>query len=102
MEITLLTIVVTFVAAVVAGSARLSRWRLVRAAAGVYVEVFRGASALIILFWIYYALPFFGVSLDAYTAAIIGLGLTSGPTGQKSFAAQSWRCRKGNTKRRRR
>ncbi|MEO1198902.1 MAG: ectoine/hydroxyectoine ABC transporter permease subunit EhuC [Pseudomonadota bacterium] len=80
-QLTLAIIIVAFVAALVAGSARLSRWRIVRLVAGIYVEVFRGASALIILFWIYYALPFFGVSLDAYMAAVIGLGLNSGAYG---------------------
>lgn len=80
-EITMATVLVTFTAALIAGSARLSRWRFVRVIASLYVEVFRGASALIILFWIYYALPFFGISLDAYTAAIIGLGLNSGAYG---------------------
>jgi polar amino acid transport system permease protein len=80
-QITLLTAMVAFSAAFIAGSARLSRWWIVRMIAGTYVEVFRGASALIILFWIYYALPFFGVSLDALSAAIIGLGLNSGAYG---------------------
>jgi polar amino acid transport system permease protein len=44
----------------------------------VYVEIFRGTSAVVQLFWIFYVLPIFGVTLPAVAAAIIGLGLCFG------------------------
>jgi polar amino acid transport system permease protein len=44
----------------------------------IYVEVFRGTSAVVQLFWIFYVLPIFGVRLPAVGAAIIGLGLCFG------------------------
>ncbi|MDA0704508.1 MAG: ectoine/hydroxyectoine ABC transporter permease subunit EhuC, partial [Proteobacteria bacterium] len=62
---------------------RLSSSRIVRWIARVYVEIFRGAPALLILFWIYYALPHFGPTLDALTAAVIGLGLNAGAYGSE-------------------
>lgn len=43
-----------------------------------YVEVFRGTPLLIQLFFIYYGLPTVGVTLNNYTAAVIGLGLNGG------------------------
>jgi polar amino acid transport system substrate-binding protein len=40
-----------------------------------YVEVFRGTPLLIQLFLIYYGLPNLGIQLDAFVAAVVGLGL---------------------------
>jgi polar amino acid transport system substrate-binding protein len=40
-----------------------------------FVEVFRGTPLLIQLYLIYYGLPNLGIRLDAFTAAIVGLGL---------------------------
>jgi polar amino acid transport system permease protein len=45
---------------------------------GPYVEVFRGTPLLIQLFFIYYGLPTVGLTLDNYTAGVIGLGLNGG------------------------
>ncbi len=82
-EITLFGFALAFVMAMIAGIARLSRSRVVRGITRTYVEIFRGAPALIILFWIYYALPFFGVTLEALTVAILGLGLNAGAYGSE-------------------
>jgi polar amino acid transport system permease protein len=46
-----------------------------------YVEVFRGTSALVQLFWFYFALPRLGISLSALGAGILVLGLNSGAYG---------------------
>ncbi|KNF07528.1 amino acid ABC transporter membrane protein, PAAT family [Gottschalkia purinilytica] len=43
-----------------------------------YVEIFRGTPLLVQLFVIYYGLPPFGISMESYTAAIIGLALNCG------------------------
>lgn len=67
--------------AMVAGLGRLSRVAALRWLAGCYVEFFRGTSALVQLFWVYFVLPFFGISLDAMTAGILVLGLNSGAYG---------------------
>lgn len=50
----------------------------IRALLRMYVEVFRGTSAVVQLFWIFYVLPIFGISLPPVIAAIIGLGLCFG------------------------
>ena len=47
----------------------------------VYIEFFRGTSALIQLYWIYFVLPFFGITIDAMTAAVVALGLNIGAYG---------------------
>jgi polar amino acid transport system permease protein len=41
----------------------------------VYVEFMRGTPLLVKLFWLYYALPLLGVSLDPMTTGITGLSL---------------------------
>ncbi|RWK38324.1 MAG: ectoine/hydroxyectoine ABC transporter permease subunit EhuC, partial [Mesorhizobium sp.] len=43
--------------------------------ATVYVEIFRGTSALVQLFWLFFVLPQFGVTLDAFLVAVLALGL---------------------------
>ena len=74
-------LVVAFVAALVAGLGRRSRLGPARWLATAYVELFRGTSALVQLFWVYFALPGLGVSLDALTAGILVLGLNTGAYG---------------------
>lgn len=69
------------VMAVAAGTARLSPLRILRAAAVSYVEVFRGTSALVQLFWFFFALPLLGVDLSAMEAGILALGLNAGAYG---------------------
>lgn len=67
--------------AIVAGLARMSRWRLVAWPAVAYIEIFRGTSALVQLFWFYYVLPLFGLALPAMLAGILVLALNSGAYG---------------------
>lgn len=69
--------------ALLLGILRQSQSRIVRAVAMCWVEFFRGVSTVVQLFWLYFALPFFGVSLSAETAAIIGLGLVHGAYGSE-------------------
>lgn len=76
------------VCAFTAGLARRSEDVIVRAYAATYVEVFRGTSALIQLFWFYYALPLLlGVRLDAVTVGILVLGLNIGAYGAEVVRA---------------
>jgi len=67
--------------AVAAGLARLSASPLARWPAATYVEVFRGTSALVQLFWFYFVLPLFGLKLPAMTVGIVVLALNSGAYG---------------------
>jgi len=67
--------------AIAAGLGRRSPSRWLRWPANVYVETFRGTSALVQLFWFYFALPFFGLSLPALATGVLVLGLNSGAYG---------------------
>lgn len=66
------------------GIARTSRWWIVRFLAGFYTEVFRGTSALIMIFWVYFVLPLaFGWQLVPMWAGTLALGLTYGAYGSE-------------------
>lgn len=67
--------------ALAAGIGRLSSVRPMRWIAAVYVEVFRGTSALVQLFWFYFVLPLFGVQLPAMLVGIVVLALNAGAYG---------------------
>lgn len=75
LQVTALAVAWGTVLAVLLGLASLTRSRLVRAAVRVYVEVFRGVSAIILLFWVFFALPFFGVSFSPTQAGVLALGI---------------------------
>jgi polar amino acid transport system permease protein len=62
-----------------AGLLRVSRDPILRAVARAYIELFRGTSALVQLYWAYYALPLvLDVELSAWTAGVLVLGLNTG------------------------
>ncbi|MEU8587972.1 ectoine/hydroxyectoine ABC transporter permease subunit EhuC [Streptomyces sp. NPDC048664] len=64
------------------GIARTHRLWIVRFLAGFYTEVFRGTSALIMIFWVFFVLPLaFGWQLVPLWAGTLALGLTYGAYG---------------------
>lgn len=67
----------------VIGVARLSTRKWIRGAALVYIEIARGVAAIILLFWMFYALPIlFGIgSMPPMLAGILALGLNMGAYG---------------------
>ena len=81
-EATVGGIVLSTVAAFIAGLANLSRSRTVRVITRIYVEGWRGTSELVQLFWIYFALPLLiHFQLVPLAAGIIVLGLNFGAYG---------------------
>ncbi|GGS16993.1 ectoine/hydroxyectoine ABC transporter permease subunit EhuC [Streptomyces griseoviridis] len=65
-----------------AGVARTHRLWIVRFLAGLYTEVFRGTSALVMIFWVFFVLPpAFGWQLVPLWAGTLALGLTYGAYG---------------------
>ena len=46
-----------------------------------YIELFRGTSLLIQLFWIFFVLPLFGFTLEPFTAGFIAVGMNLGAYG---------------------
>lgn len=98
------------VLAFAAGTARAEGGPLLSRIAVLYIELFRGTSLLVQLFWLYYALPLVGVSFGPVLTGILGLGLNIGaygaevvrgalqsvPTGQRE-AARALNFGRGHT-----
>ncbi|MCX5578427.1 ectoine/hydroxyectoine ABC transporter permease subunit EhuC [Kaistia terrae] len=80
-KLSVLSALLALVLAIVAGVARSSKLRVLRIASGVYVEFFRGTSALVQLFWLFYVLPYLGIDLTPLQCATLGLGLCFGAYG---------------------
>ena len=78
LELTVVSAALALPLAFLAGLSRLSRSRVLRAVTTLYVEVFRGTSALVQLFWFFFALPFLGVTLKPFTAGVLALSLNTG------------------------
>ncbi|GEN56617.1 ectoine/hydroxyectoine ABC transporter permease subunit EhuC [Halolactibacillus alkaliphilus] len=64
----------------ISGLLRLSKYTLVRKLTGFYIEVFRGTSLIVQLFWLYYAIPMlFGIPLGSnWIIGVIAIGLNYG------------------------
>ncbi|MEU0690765.1 ectoine/hydroxyectoine ABC transporter permease subunit EhuC [Streptomyces uncialis] len=64
------------------GIARTHRLKTVRFLAGLYTEIFRGTSALVLMFWLFFVMPqLVGWSLVPMWAAVLALGLSYGAYG---------------------
>ena len=77
-----ITIIITFGASLVAiffglaiGLARVSPNRPLRWFGVAYIEFFRGTSMLVQLYWWFFVLPIFGLTMSPWTVAIFGVGM---------------------------
>lgn len=77
-QVSILAMGLALVLGLVAAMGRLSRNRLLRTVAGVYIEVIRGTPLLVQLFIVYYGLPTYGIRLDPFTAGFLTLGVHYG------------------------
>lgn len=76
-----LATLVAIAVALTAGLGRLSNNFALRGIATVYIEIFRGTSLLVQLYWIFFVLPLFGVTLDKFWAGFLSVGLNVGSYG---------------------
>ena len=86
-ELTVYSTILGAICAFAFGIGKLSRNWLVKGASVVYIEVFRGTSLLVQLFWLYFALPLVGeaigvdLRLPAVVAGVLALGFNIGAYG---------------------
>ena len=78
---TVLAALLAVAIALLMGLMKLSKQVLVRSVATTYIEIFRGTSLLIQLFWIFFVLPLFGITLEKFTAGFIAVGMNLGAYG---------------------
>lgn len=79
--LTVLAAILAVVIAVVAGLMRMASNKAVRGIATVYIEIFRGTSLLVQLYWIFFVLPLFGITLEKFTAGFVAVGMNLGAYG---------------------
>ncbi|NHN33244.1 ectoine/hydroxyectoine ABC transporter permease subunit EhuC [Paenibacillus sp. S3N08] len=97
-EITILSLFAAFLLSLIVGIARFSKIKAVRFCMALYVEIFRGTSLLVQLFWLYFALPMlFDFRMSAFTVAIIALGLNYGAYGSEVVRSAIMAIPKGQT-----
>lgn len=82
-ELTVASAIVALVISFAVGLARLSRYRIVRILATVYLEFFRGTSALVQMFFMFYVLPLLGLTLSPFLAGVIACGFNLGSYGSE-------------------
>ncbi|MFL1676855.1 ectoine/hydroxyectoine ABC transporter permease subunit EhuC [Paenibacillus dendritiformis] len=84
LQIVCFSVILAIICAFAAGLTRLSKYRVIRFISAVYVEVFRGTSLLVQLFWLYFALPMLlDIRMSAMAAAVLALGLNYGAYGSE-------------------
>jgi polar amino acid transport system permease protein len=79
--LTLASAILAIIIALAAGLMRMARNGLVRGVATVYIEIFRGTSLLVQLYWIFFVLPLFGITLEKFTAGFVAVGMNLGAYG---------------------
>jgi polar amino acid transport system permease protein len=80
-QLTVFGAALALVVAIFTGILRSSPFFIIRAISSVYVEIFRGTSILVQMFWIFFVLPQLGVNLSSIQAGILALGLNVGAYG---------------------
>ncbi|MCP8940995.1 ectoine/hydroxyectoine ABC transporter permease subunit EhuC [Alsobacter sp. SYSU M60028] len=78
LQITALAMLLALPVSFLLALGRMSSFAPARWGAGFVIELFRGTSAVVQLFWAFYVLPFFGVELSPLAAGVLVLGLNEG------------------------
>ena len=81
LQVSSMSFVLMILSAFLAGAAKTSPLAPLRWVASGYIEIFRGTSLLVQLFWFYFVMPEFGVTLSAMVAGVLGVGLNFGAYG---------------------
>lgn len=77
-ELTVITIILGSMLGILLALLRLSHNLVLKNVSNFYTWIFRGTPLLLQLFFFYYGLPFAGIELTPFTAAVIGLALNCG------------------------
>lgn len=77
-ELTVITLVFGTILGILLALLKLSKNMVLKVLSSIYTWVFRGTPLLLQLFFFYYGLPFVGIELKPFSAAILGLSLNCG------------------------
>jgi polar amino acid transport system permease protein len=87
LKVSAIAIAGSFVIGLVLGAARAHRIPVLCQLTAVYVEVIRNTPILLQIFMIFYALPQFGITWDAFTVAWVSVTLWGGAFNSENFRA---------------
>lgn len=76
-ELTVVSLVAGTILAIIIAFMRISKQKVINAIARFYLWIFRGTPLILQLFFLYYALPSWGITLSPFAAAVIGLSFNS-------------------------
>ena len=74
-ELTVITLILGTLLGIALALFKLSKDKILKIISGFYTWIFRGTPLLLQLFFFYYGLPFIGLRLNPFQAAVIGLSL---------------------------
>lgn len=77
LQVIVLALLVAAPLSLIVALGRISRSRILRGIAAVYVEFLRGTSALVQLFWAFYVLPELGFTFPPFGVGVVVLGLNA-------------------------
>jgi polar amino acid transport system permease protein len=63
------------------GLMKMSSNKVIKGFAVSYIEIFRGTSLLVQLYWIFFVLPLFDVTLEKFTAGYVAIAMNTGAYG---------------------
>ena len=81
LEQTALAIIIAISVALIAAFMKMSTILPIRWVGVAYIEVFRGTSLLVQMYWIFFVLPLFDITLSKFMAGFIAVGLNLGAYG---------------------
>lgn len=83
LKIAAMSLVAAIMVSFIVGTARLSGARTIRIAALVFLEIFRGTSLVVQLFFFYFILPLHDIRLSAEATTVLAIGLNLGAYGSE-------------------
>ena len=81
LEQTALAAILAIVVAIVTAFMKMSSILPIRGLGITYIEIFRGTSLLVQMYWIFFVLPLFDITLSKFTAGFVAVGLNLGAYG---------------------
>ena len=86
LKLTVISLLIAIVLGLVFGLMKISKSKILRGIASVYIDIIRGTPLMVQAFFIYFGIPAaLGIRLEAETAAIISLSLNAGAYSAEIF-----------------
>lgn len=95
--LTILAFALSMVIAIFLAIAQVANIKVLKQISQIYIWIFRGTPVIVQLFIIFFGLPYVGITLDAFPAAVIGFGLNMAAYNAESVRAAIESVPRGQT-----